>query len=120
MAASLLGRLLLPIATLALLAATPAPAAAAPAADPEWIRIPISVNGTATIGTQIVFGDFDKDGDLDLATAGKLGVHFIENLSVSKVTKANREATQPLNRQWPFPNEGKEVPQEDGPPVPND
>jgi hypothetical protein len=48
--------------------------------------------------------------------AGKLGVHFLENLKVSSnVPKATREAQQPLERKWPFPGEGQEVPQEDGP-----
>ncbi len=88
------------------------------AGDPEFRRIALSVNGTASIGTQIVTGDFDHDGDLDFATAGKLGVHTFENLKVNKVNKSVREATQPLNRKWPFPGEGTKVPQEDGPPVP--
>lgn len=97
---------------------TPAMAVSSAAADPMFERVALSTNGTATIGTQIVFGDFDKDGDLDLATAGKLGVHVLENLKVSNVPKSVREETQPLNRKWPFPGEGKEVEQEDGPPVP--
>jgi hypothetical protein len=89
-----------------------------PAADPAFERIALSVNGTATIGTQIVAGDFDHDGDLDFATAGKLGVHVFENLKVNDLKKAVREDAQPINRRWPFPGEGTEVPQEDGPPVP--
>ena len=89
-----------------------------PAADPVFNRIALSVNGTATIGTQIVTADFDQDGDLDLATAGKLGVHVFENLKVNEIKKAAREDMQPINRAWPFPGEGAEVPQEDGPPVP--
>ena len=89
-----------------------------PAADPPFERIALSVNGTATIGTQIVVADFDHDGDLDLATAGKLGVHVFENLKVNEVKKTVREEMQPINRKWPFPGEGPEVPQEDGPPVP--
>jgi hypothetical protein len=81
-----------------------------------FTRTAISVNGTAGIGTQIVAEDLDHDGDVDLATAGKLGAHFIENLKVSNnVPKATREAQQPIERKWPFPGEGKEVPQEDGP-----
>ena len=75
----------------------------------------ISENGTASAGTQFVFADFDKDGDMDLASAGKLGVHFIENLKIDKADKSARETTIPLNRQWPFPGEGKEVDQEDAP-----
>ena len=59
--------------------------------------------------------DLDHDGDLDIASAGKLGVHVLENLKVNKVPKNVREETQPLERKWPFPGEGKEVPQEDGP-----
>lgn len=88
----------------------------APAADdPVFTRYPLSVNGTASAGTQFVATDFDHDGDMDLASAGKLGVHVFENLKVNNVPKSVREETQPLNRKWPFPGEGKEVPQEDGP-----
>ncbi len=89
-----------------------------PSGDPVFTRIDISVNGTATIGTQIVSGDFDKDGDMDFATAGKLGVHVFENLKVQKVSRETREQTQPIDRKWPFPGEGKEVDQEDGPAIP--
>lgn len=88
------------------------------AGDPVFERITLSINGTASVGTQIVFGDFDHDGDLDLATAGKLGVHVFENLRIDKLGKKVREAMQPLNRKWPFLGEGSEVPQEDGPPIP--
>jgi hypothetical protein len=84
-------------------------------ADPRFERETLSLNGTATIGTQIVWGDFDHDGDIDLATAGKLGVHVLENLKVVKVPGDVRESTIELNKQWPFPGEGKEVPQEDKP-----
>ena len=80
-----------------------------------FTRIPISVNGTASVGTQIIAEDLDHDGDIDIATAGKLGVHFLENLKINNVPKATREAQQPLERKWPFPGEGAEVPQEDGP-----
>ena len=83
--------------------------------DPVFTRIALSVNGTASAGTQFVAADFDHDGDIDLASAGNLGVHVFENLKVNKVPKSIREATQPLNRVWPFPGEGKEVEQEDGP-----
>jgi len=88
---------------------------AAAKGDPVFERITLSVNGTATAGTQFVAADFDHDGDIDIASAGKLGVHVFENLSIQKVPKDVREATQPLNRKWPFPGEGKEVPQEEGP-----
>ena len=83
--------------------------------DPAFIRITLSANGTASAGTQFVFADLDHDGDIDLASAGKLGVHVLENLKIDKHPKSTREETQPLNRNWPFPGEGKEVPQEDGP-----
>jgi hypothetical protein len=86
--------------------------------DATFTRVALSYNGTASAGTQILALDLDKDGDLDIATAGKLGVHFLENLRINNVPKATREAQQPLDRKWPFPNEGKEVPQEDGPKVP--
>jgi hypothetical protein len=83
--------------------------------DPVFTRIALSVNGTASAGTQFVTADFDHDGDVDLASAGKLGVHVLENMKVSKVPKEVREEMQPMERKWPFPGEGKEVPQEDGP-----
>jgi hypothetical protein len=83
--------------------------------DPVFTRITLSENGTASAGTQFIVADLDHDGDLDLASAGKLGAHVLENLKVNNVPKATREETQPLNRKWPFPGEGKEVPQEDGP-----
>jgi hypothetical protein len=83
--------------------------------DVTFTRSTLSFNGTASAGTQILAEDFDHDGDMDIATAGKLGVHFLENLQVVKVPKATREEQQPLERKWPFPGEGKEAPQEDGP-----
>ena len=86
-----------------------------PAADPVFTRITLSENGTASAGTQFIAADLDHDGDIDLASAGKLGVHVLENLKNNTVPKAVREETQPLNRAWPFPGEGKEVEQEDGP-----
>ncbi len=85
------------------------------AADPVFTRSALSVNGTASAGTQFIAADLDHDGDIDLASAGKLGVHVLENLKVNNVPKSVREETQPLNRNWPFPGEGKEVEQEDGP-----
>jgi hypothetical protein len=95
--------------------ATPAMRIADSAADPVFTRYDLSVNGTASAGTQFIAVDLDHDGDIDIASAGKLGVHVLENLKVNKVPKNVREATQPLERKWPFPGEGKEVPQEDGP-----
>ena len=80
-----------------------------------FTRTTISINGTAGVGTQIVAADLDHDGDIDIAVACKLGVHFLENLRINNVPKATREAQQPIERKWPFPGEGKEVPQEDGP-----
>jgi hypothetical protein len=81
-----------------------------------FTRTTLSANGTASIGTQIVAEDLDHDGDIDLATAGKLGVHFLESLKIAdNVPKATREAQQPIERKWPFAGEGQEVPQEDAP-----
>jgi len=107
-------------------AGTPRQAAGLPAgmviaeasADPPFNRTALSVNGTVGVGTQIVAADLDHDGDIDLAVAGKLGVHVLENLEVNRVGKEIREQTQPLNRKWPFEGEGADVPQEDGPTVP--
>jgi hypothetical protein len=59
--------------------------------------------------------DLDGDGDLDLATAGKTGVHFFENLKVDLVPKETRENDLLLNKDWPFDGEGVIVKQEDGP-----
>ena len=81
----------------------------------EFTRYAISVNGTAGAGTQFVTEDLDGDGDLDIATAGKTGVHFFENLKVDKVPPEQREKELLLNKDWPFAGEGPEVPQENGP-----
>lgn len=76
----------------------------------EFTRIPISVNGTAGVGTQFIIADLDGDGDIDLATAGKTGVHFFENLKVNQVPREQREKELLLNdKTWPFPGEGQEV-----------
>ncbi len=85
------------------------------AADPVFTRNALSVNGTASAGTQFLAADLDHDGDIDLASAGKLGVHVLENLKNNTLPKAVREQMQPLNRAWPFPREGQEIEQEDGP-----
>jgi len=80
-----------------------------------FTRYAISVNGTAGAGTQFVVEDLDKDGDLDIATAGKTGVHFFENLTVNNVPKAEREKEILLDTNWPFPGEGPTVKQEEQP-----
>jgi FG-GAP-like repeat len=81
----------------------------------KFTRSAISVNGTAGVGTQILAEDFDGDGDIDLATAGKSGVHFFENLTIDHVPGASREKQILLNKEWPFPGEGDMVQQEEGP-----
>jgi hypothetical protein len=76
----------------------------------EFTRYPVSIGGTAAAGTQFIVQDLDGDGDLDIATAGKTGVHFYENLNVNKVPAAQREKELFLNsKDWPFPGEGQEV-----------
>lgn len=72
----------------------------------QFTRYPISVNGTAGAGTQFVVQDLDGDGDLDIAVAGKTGVHLFENLTIDRVPKEQREKELLLNKQWPFPDEG--------------
>jgi FG-GAP-like repeat len=74
----------------------------------KFTRYAISVNGTAGAGTQFIVQDLDGDGDLDVAVAGKTGVHFLENLKIDRVPKEQREKELLLNKEWPFPNEGTE------------
>jgi hypothetical protein len=81
----------------------------------QFQRYAIAVNGTAAAGTQFVTADFDGDGDIDIATAGKTGVHLFENLQIDKVPKEQREKEILLNTNWPFPGEGEIVKQEDEP-----
>ena len=81
----------------------------------QFTRYAISVNGTAGAGTQFVTEDMDGDGDLDIVTAGKTGVHFFENLTVNHVPKAQREKELLLDTNWPFPGEGPVVQQEEQP-----
>jgi hypothetical protein len=81
----------------------------------QFTRYAISVNGTAAAGTQFVTEDMDRDGDVDIVTAGKTGVHFFENLKINKVSKEQREREILMNKDWPFPGEGQSVEQEDGP-----
>jgi hypothetical protein len=57
----------------------------------------------------------DGDGDVDIVTAGKTGVHFFENLKIDRVPKEQREKEILLNKNWPFPGEGPVVTQEDVP-----
>ncbi|MGB6742693.1 MAG: FG-GAP-like repeat-containing protein [Terracidiphilus sp.] len=80
-----------------------------------FTRYPISVNGTAGAGTQFVVADLDGDGDVDIATAGKTGVHFFENLKIDLVPKEQREKEILLDTNWPFPGEGPVVEQENEP-----
>ncbi len=72
----------------------------------QFTRYSMSVNGTAAAGTQFIVQDLDGDGDLDVAVAGKTGVHFLENLKINNVPKAQREKELFLNKDWPFPGEG--------------
>jgi hypothetical protein len=81
----------------------------------QFARHAISYNGTAAAGTQFIAEDLDGDGDIDLATAGKTGVHFYENLKINLVPKATREEQLFLNKDWPFPGEGDNVPWDNGP-----
>jgi hypothetical protein len=81
----------------------------------RFTRYPISVNGTAGAGTQFLAEDLDGDGDIDIATAGKTGAFFYENLTRNHVPKATREQQLLLNKDWPFAGEGVTVQQQNGP-----
>lgn len=76
----------------------------------QFTRYPIALGGTAGAGTRFLVADLDGDGDIDIATAGKSGVHFFENLKIDQVPKATREKQLVLNNtSWPFPGEGANV-----------
>jgi hypothetical protein len=75
----------------------------------EFVRYPLSVGGTQGGGTQFIAQDLDGDGDIDIVTAGKTGVHLDENLTVNHVDPAVREQQLLLNKDWPFPGEGDQV-----------
>ena len=75
-------------------------------AKATFTRVPISVGGTAGAGTQFITEDLDGDGDIDIAVAGKAGVHVLESLKIDRVPKSVRESQVLLNRNWPFPGEG--------------
>ena len=70
-----------------------------------FTRFPISYNGTAEIGTQVIVEDIDGDGDKDIVVGGKTGVHWLENLRVDKVPAKVREHELWLNINWPFADE---------------
>ncbi len=71
----------------------------------EFTRFPISYNGTAEIGTQVMVEDIDGDGDKDIVVGGKTGVHWLENMRVDKVPPRIREKQLWLNVNWPFAGE---------------
>jgi FG-GAP-like repeat len=70
-----------------------------------FTRFPISYNGTAEIGTQVIVEDIDGDGDKDIILGGKTGVHWLENLRVDNVPAKVREQELWLNVNWPFAGE---------------
>ncbi len=76
----------------------------------HFTRYAVSENGTGAAGTQFIVEDLDGDGDLDIATAGKTGVHVFENLKVDHVSKARREEELLMKtKDWMKPGEGQET-----------
>ena len=76
----------------------------------QFTRYSISENGTGAAGTQFIVEDLDGDGDLDIATAGKTGVHLFENLKVNQVPNDQREKELLMKTQdWQKPGEGTET-----------
>lgn len=76
----------------------------------KFTRYSIADNGTAAAGTQFITEDLDGDGDLDIAAAGKTGLHFFENLKINKVPAAQREKELLMKtKDWQAPGEGEQV-----------
>ena len=49
------------------------------------------------------------DGDIDIATTGKTGAHFFENLKIDLVPRTQREKELLLEKNWPFPGAGAQT-----------
>jgi hypothetical protein len=54
---------------------------------PEWVRHVIEYATRTGAGMQIAVQDYDKDGDLDFAVAGKSGVFLFENTSSKRTVR---------------------------------
>jgi dienelactone hydrolase len=73
------------------------------AATKTWQRQIVTQGGTVGIDLDSVCVDLDSDGDMDIVAPARCGLHWIENLRITKGSKANL-TTQRVDNSLPLPN----------------